>query len=643
MPNERFEDKLGAFSQWKADAVHAIGQLSVWLEQQGMHGPESTRRIQQALDTLRQERLTIAFVAEFSRGKTELINAIFLANYGRRLLPSTAGRTTMCPTEIFWDQDTGHAYVRLLPIETRYRDDSLSTLKQRSDLWVEWPLDVDQPEQMESRLREVMQTKTISLDEAKQLGLYNPELSVLRGQTESLVEIPVWRHALISLPHPLLRQGLTILDTPGLNALGAEPELTFNLLPSAQAVLFLLAADTGVTRSDLEMWQHHVGTSQGGRKHGIVVVLNKIDTLWDGFHSPREMLNAIGKQKTLTSQTLGIDERAIFAVSAQKAWLAKTRHDESLLVRSGILDLEQYLSNDLMSARQRLIMARIAGDIGQLLESARALVNARFKASEEQLEELEHLSGKSEDVIKKYLDETRAKQMSYLQSVAQFQESREDLRAQEKLLRQAIDQTSLQAAIEAAEMQMRASWTTHGLMGVMKQLFDNIRGRMQVIATQSERTRKLVHAIYVKFQTGFGFSVTEPKLPSIMKHRVVLEQLQEEFEAFRSSPITAMMEQNYLIKRFFQTLVAQAQTLFEQVRMDVEGWLNSALEPLLLQIQDHKEQTEIRLQDLQKISRSKATLQGRIDALRQNHKTLARQLTQLHKIDRIIRHTPPLQ
>ena len=54
------------------------------------------------------------------------------------------------------------------------------------------------------------------------------------------------------------KQGLVVLDTPGLNAMGNEPELTLNMLPAAQAVMFLLGADTGVTRSDMEMWQHHV-------------------------------------------------------------------------------------------------------------------------------------------------------------------------------------------------------------------------------------------------------------------------------------------------------------------------------------------------------------------------------------------------
>jgi hypothetical protein len=34
------------------------------------------------------------------RGKSELINAIFFADYGKRILPSSAGRTTMRPTEL---------------------------------------------------------------------------------------------------------------------------------------------------------------------------------------------------------------------------------------------------------------------------------------------------------------------------------------------------------------------------------------------------------------------------------------------------------------------------------------------------------------------------------------------------------------
>ena len=50
-------------------------------------------------------------------------------------------------------------------------------------------------------------------------------------------------------PHPLLKQRFDHRrHTQVLNAIGTEPELTLNLIPNAHAVLFILAADTGVTK-----------------------------------------------------------------------------------------------------------------------------------------------------------------------------------------------------------------------------------------------------------------------------------------------------------------------------------------------------------------------------------------------------------
>ena len=83
-------------------------------------------------------------------------------------------------------------------------------------------------------------------------------LAALERGGEGAVDIPCWRHAVINFPHPLLQQGLVILDTPGLNAIGTEPELTLNLLPNAHAVLFILAADAGVTKTDLDVWNQHL-------------------------------------------------------------------------------------------------------------------------------------------------------------------------------------------------------------------------------------------------------------------------------------------------------------------------------------------------------------------------------------------------
>src|SRR5574343_1157816 len=132
---------------------------------------------------------------------------------------------------------------------------------------------------MAAALGEVMRTRLVTQEEAARLGFWdeqrpedNPPV-----QADGRIEVPVWRHARINLPHPLLRRGLVVLDTPGLNAIGAEPELTLALLPAAHATVFVLAADAGVTRSDLAVWREHLDDRSG--EH--FVVLNKIDTLAD--------------------------------------------------------------------------------------------------------------------------------------------------------------------------------------------------------------------------------------------------------------------------------------------------------------------------------------------------------------------------
>jgi hypothetical protein len=110
MTSGRFSQRMKSYDAWKTDIVTMLDELQHWLEQHDLSDAETDLRLYETMQALRQDRLTLAFVAEFSRGKTELINAIFFAGYGRRLLPSEAGRTTMCTTELFFDEASGQAF-----------------------------------------------------------------------------------------------------------------------------------------------------------------------------------------------------------------------------------------------------------------------------------------------------------------------------------------------------------------------------------------------------------------------------------------------------------------------------------------------------------------------------------------------------
>jgi hypothetical protein len=292
-----------------------IGKFAGWLLDNELNDAQTDRRIARLLEKLREDRLQVAFVAEFSRGKSELINAIFFAGYGNRVLPSTAGRTTMCPTELLFDKISKAPSIELLPIETREANDSISEYKRFADEWTIVPIDTTSAEAMQEALRHV--SDVIRVDRRRpprssvsRLPTATPR-SCVRGE-DGCVEIPRWRHAVINFPHPLLEQGLVILDTPGLNAIGTEPELTLSLLPNAHAVLFILAADTGVTQSDLTVWREHIGTRLGGRRKGRIVVLNKIDTLWDELKSAQEIDAEIAGRSIPARSTLDLPEDQIF-------------------------------------------------------------------------------------------------------------------------------------------------------------------------------------------------------------------------------------------------------------------------------------------------------------------------------------------
>jgi len=118
MAQNKLAHQFAAYTEWRKALVDTICDYRSWLNEQELNDAQIDQRIQHLLERLREDKLNVAFVAEFSRGKSELINAIFFAGYGQRLLPSSAGRTTMCPTELLYDAAKPTS-LQLLPIETR--------------------------------------------------------------------------------------------------------------------------------------------------------------------------------------------------------------------------------------------------------------------------------------------------------------------------------------------------------------------------------------------------------------------------------------------------------------------------------------------------------------------------------------------
>ncbi|OYW29467.1 MAG: GTPase, partial [Methyloversatilis sp. 12-65-5] len=361
------QEELSVYGSWRTRVEQTIVRIRGWLFESNLSDAHNDQCIEQLLLKLRDDRLVVAFVAEFSRGKSELINAIFFGDQGARVLPSSSGRTTMCPTELMYEP-ARPACIELLPIETRRGTTTVSDFKTQPGAWRRLPLDMTSAASMQQVLGRVSEQRKVTIGEAEQLG-FHIDLSGENGlqpDANSMVDVPAWRHAVINMPHPLLRQGLVILDTPGLNAIGAEPELTLSLLPAAHAVLFVLGMDTGVTQSDLSVWKTHV-TAAGGSRQGRLAVLNKMDSLWDGLRSEAQIDAEIGRQIASCAATLGLPESRVFPVSAQKGLLARIQRDGTLLARSRLPQLERALVEDLLPAKRDIVGAAVEHDAGGLL------------------------------------------------------------------------------------------------------------------------------------------------------------------------------------------------------------------------------------------------------------------------------------
>ncbi len=640
MEEDRFKQQMRAFDQWKVDITQTIQRLQEWLDKQQLGSSEITLRLHNAVETLRVDRLTIAFVAEFSRGKTELINSIFFADYKRRLLPSDAGRTTMCPTELFYDDQEDAAYIRLLPIETRLEDSSIADLKRDPSCWTTFSLDINSPDQMAEAMQQVVKVKQVAVAEAKRLALYVEEHGSPGGKKQEVpgtVEIPQWRHALISFPHPLLKQGLVILDTPGLNALGSEPELTLNMLPNAQAVLFVLAADTGVTRSDLDMWQSHIRNCRGDSGVGLVAALNKIDTLWDEIKNQEQIEATIDSQCKETARMLGIEPTSVFPVSAQKGLLAKIRQDPELLERSRLPLLENFLSDNVIPAKQALVNSSVIEKVGTIIDDISSTLKVRIQGLQKQLDDLRGLDNTNTEVLQHLVRKTREKQAAFNKKTEHFQSSRRVLAQQAKVMMDALNLTIFDKMITTSRKDMEGSWSTGGLKKGMQVFFDNIRDTMQIVARQAEQTYAVVQTIYKKFQEDGAPLGATPKMFSVKKYTDEFDKLYEEAEKFRNSPVTTMTEQSFVVKKFFISLGSHARVIVSKANQDVDDWLKEMMQPLVKQVNESKQQLEQQLETLNKINDSKDGVEIQLKEIEGYHAALELQLDDLSAIDKALR------
>ncbi|MEI7893761.1 MAG: dynamin family protein [Myxococcales bacterium] len=149
----------------------------------------------------------------------------------------------------------------------------------------------------------------------------------------------------IGYPAPILREGILLVDTPGVNDLSLQrADITYSYIPRADAVLFLLDAGQILKESERVFLNDKLLRASRDK---IVFVITKWDLL-----TRDEQVEALAYAKEQLAKLL--KDAVVFPISAELA-LAGSRET------SGLPELLQYLTSFLAKERGRILLDNALG------------------------------------------------------------------------------------------------------------------------------------------------------------------------------------------------------------------------------------------------------------------------------------------
>ncbi len=617
-----------AYGEWRNRLALRVAAVSQWLHRQDLADADVDFEIRQMLARLHGDKLVVAFVGGIYRGKSELIRAMFFAAPGEGRLPMTPGRATTCPTEILYDASRAPS-LRLLPIETRLKDATIEEFRNDLAAWVSFPLDPSDADKISKALDQVSAVKEVPLALAHALGLYEDveaDTSMLVGGHEH-VEVPCWRHAILNVPHRLLQQGLVILDTPGPDAPGAEPEHRRRFLSDAHAVVFVAAADTGVSASDVTAWRRDLAGQIDGKMPARLVVLNKIDCLWNEKKPPSAVAAEIDRRVRASAELLDVPPARIFPVSAQKALQARVGGDGALFERSRLGALEDALSRKIVAAKYDVVGTATRAAMHALAAGVRSSLEARQSAIAEQLADRQELRSRNQDVVLHMLERVGEETKLHERGLQRFAALRTVFTQQANALFEVIGLSALHANAGRTRLRIEKSPFTKGVRNAIAEFFTAIRLDFDEAGNRAVELHDMMRAMYTRSAAEQGSEPFTPPPFSMLKYQKEIDRLERAYNQHFNTPWNMLSKAKFsLTQRFFETVASRVKHLYDIANRDVETWLRTVMSPLESHVHEHDLQLKRRLESVQRIEVSNAELAKRIGELERQHEALTRQI-----------------
>ena len=281
--------------------------------------------IDEEIQKLRENRFYLVALGQFKRGKTTLLNALL----GEELLP-----------------------VGVLPLTT------VVTLICHG------------PQKRAEVIFSDLRRREIDLSE---LADYVAEQGNPRNQKNV-------RYVEIHYPADLLRDGLVLVDTPGIGSLSLHnTETTQDFIPKVDAAILVLSPDPPITQIESEFLDEilqHVDR--------LFVVLNKTDLLTDS-----DLRETVAYTQSILREKLKHRETEVYPLSALRALQGKTTGQTQLLKRSNIESFDEALQSFLEHEKLSALLQRTAQRAHDLISRARFGTELELQALQTPLLELE--------------------------------------------------------------------------------------------------------------------------------------------------------------------------------------------------------------------------------------------------------------
>jgi GTP-binding protein EngB required for normal cell division len=330
----------------------ALGRIEPALETAlGVQSP-LVARLRALHRRLAHERLQIAVIGQFKRGKSTFINALL----GAAVLPTGVIPLTAVATFIAWRREP--------LIVVSFTD--------------------DRPSQ-EFHAQAAHDIRSILFRFVAEEANPKNRLGIARVD--------------LFYPAAILSDGAVIIDTPGVGStLRHNTEAALQALPESDAAFFVISADPPITEVELEYLRRL--KSAPAR---VFFVVNKADYLQPGERRPVvDFLRKVLVEKSL----IAVDEE-IFCVSARDGLQAKRSGDARALEASGFAALEKHIVRALAGKKRRWLEDAIRGKAANVLSQVTAELDLRLRALQMPIEELAAKAEAFQDALRSIEEQRR--------------------------------------------------------------------------------------------------------------------------------------------------------------------------------------------------------------------------------------------